>query len=353
MSRILLVSPAFHGYWRAIAAALEARGHEVETLRYDAFDSPAAKLVNKLRYELPDRLGMGAGTGIVQAGLGVPALRAALTARAVQAVRDGSPEVVVVVKGDLLGPEFWGMLADRRLPRVLWLYDELRRTAFGSPDEVVAALAGGPVASYSPADTAALRAAGIEAHWLPLAYDHRNDPPPGPARVAEIVFVGARYAGREQVLAELVQAGLPVRAFGRQWSAHPWDRARTWRIDAPAVPAGRDVDRPAAYRTMQRAAATLNLHGDQDGLTMRTFEACGVGAVQLVDRPTDGLFDEGVELARFDSPAELVELCRRALREPAWADRLRAAGRARALAEHTFDHRVAVLERLWRRSTDW
>ena len=99
---------------------------------------------------------------------------------------------------------------------------------------------------------------------------------------------------------------------------------------------------------MAASAATLNLHGDQDGFTMRTFEACGVGGVQLIDR-TDvgGLYDDGVR-------ARLVDLDRgagRAVRARPGRPRLgrraaRSGGRARTLAEHTFDHRVAVLEEL-------
>ncbi len=46
---------------------------------------------------------------------------------------------------------------------------------------------------------------------------------------------------------------------------------------------------------------------------MRTFEARGVGAVQLVDR-ADGsrYYEPGVELAVFGSAEEAVELARRA-----------------------------------------
>jgi spore maturation protein CgeB len=139
-----------------------------------------------------------------------------------------------------------------------------------------------------------------------------------------------------------------VRAYGRDWSRHPVDRLRSWNWRRPAVPAERDIDRLAAYEVMAESAATLNLHADQDGFTMRTFEACGVGAVQLIDRTDlDGLYDDGTELASWRSVGELVELCRRARVDRVWTDGLRERGRARTLAEHTFDHRVAVLEELW------
>ena len=59
---------------------------------------------------------------------------------------------------------------------------------------------------------------------------------------------------------------------------------------------------------MAGARASLNLHGDQDGFTMRTFEACGVGGLQIVDRAdVDSLYDPGSELLVFNSTQELVE----------------------------------------------
>ena len=81
---------------------------------------------------------------------------------------------------------------------------------------------------------------------------------------------------------------------------------------------------------------------------MRTFEAAGVGAVELIDRADVAAFyDPGVELLTWTTPEELSGLCHRALVDRAWTDSIRAAARARTLAEHTFDHRVAVLEGAW------
>jgi spore maturation protein CgeB len=52
-------------------------------------------------------------------------------------------------------------------------------------------------------------------------------------------------------------------------------------------------------------------------------------------------------VATWSSLEHLVELSERSRIDRAWADGLRAAGRKRTLAEHTFDHRVAVVEELW------
>ena len=332
--RVLLVSPAFHGYDAALGAAFTARGHEVVTHRYDHHPDLASRLHHHLRHELPGRLGVSQGRR----------LRAATTDAAIRALREARPDVVVVLKGDRFTPDFWQALDDSGLPRVLWLYDELRRT-----DHDVAQLADvGPIATYSSLDAIALRAQDIEATLLPLAYDHRCLPSPHTEWLDQVVFVGARYPNRETALVSLVAAGVPVQAYGRDWSGHPVDRLRTWAPRRPPVPGGRDLPRVDAYRRMAQAAAALNLHGDQDGFTMRTFEACGVGAVQLIDRvDLGGLYDPGVELAPFASLDELVELVGRARTDLTWSAGLREAGRRRTLAEHTFDHRAAILEQLW------
>jgi spore maturation protein CgeB len=334
MSRVLLVTPSFHGYGQTIAHALDRRGHATTVHAYDAKDGWWDRARHHLVAELPAVLGRDRSA----------VLSARTTAAALEVLAQHRPDVVVVVKGDVLGPDFWQAVEERRLPRVLWLYDELRRTRWkdGGLERV------GPVASYSPLDVQALGDAGVKARLLPLAYDRDLDLADSRVRRDEVSFVGARYPAREQTLLELRRAGIPVRAYGRDWSGHLVDRLRTWDWRRPDVPGERDLDRRTAYEVMAESAATLNLHTDQDGFTMRTFEACGVGAVQLIDRADlDGLYDDGTELASWRTVEELVELCERARVDRAWSDGLRARGRARTLAEHTFDHRVAVLEELW------
>lgn len=330
--RLLLVSPGFHGYHAAIAAALEARDHEVATVAYDDHGGLGGRTWHQLRHQLPRKLGAGS----------LRRLAVEQTERATRAVEEHRPDAVVVVKGDMLGESFWARLAGT--PRVTWLYDEARRTRW-TVDRLSTI---GPIATYSALDAVDLAAEDLDVRHLPLAYDHRLVPRPTEDRTHHVSFVGARYPNRERVLTVLHDAGVPVRAYGRDWSGHPVDRVRTWRVGAPPVPAGRDLSRAAAYDVMTASVGTLNLHGDQDGFTMRTFEAAGVGAVQVIDRTdVDGLYEPGVEVLTFTEVEELVEICRRLARDPRRTDRLRAAARARTLADHTFDRRVAELEAAW------
>ncbi|MCS6711630.1 glycosyltransferase family 1 protein [Brachybacterium sp. EF45031] len=149
----------------------------------------------------------------------------------------------------------------------------------------------------------------------------------------------------------LAEAGVPVRVYGRDWSGAWQDRLRTWRWRTPGLPSGRDLGRADAYGVMAASAATLNIHGDQDGFTIRTFETAGVGGVQLVDRTeVSRYYEPGVEVEVFDGADGsdgIVEVTRRLLADPARAARMREAARRRTLAEHTLTHRAAQLTELW------
>jgi len=328
--RVLLVSPVFHGYWAAIRDALEARGHTVIVHRYDESTNVLERVQNKLVHDAP-------GTAPARAA------RRAITDRAITALHAARAEALLVVKGDLLDARWWQAVADARLPTVLWLYDELERMDYAL--DLLREI--GPIASYSPRDVDALVAEGIAASHVPLGFDSltgitRRD-------VDAVTFVGARYPGREQLLRQLADASIPVKAYGREWSRHPWDVIRTRRFSDIGIPTGRDLPRSESYGVMAGSLATLNVHGDgQNGFTMRTFEAPGVAGLQLVDRPDVEMhYEVGKEALVFTSTDELIEHATRARREPRWAASVRDAGRARTLAEHTLMHRVAVVEEQW------
>ncbi len=330
---VLLISPAFHGYWQSIAAGLEAHGCRVTTHRYDDFASFRDKARNKVCYELADR--RGGTTGATRF-----ARDATRDARAV--LRATRPDAVLAVKCDIFERTLWDDIDAAGIPTTLWLYDELRRTLFASDDLSHF----GAVASYSREDTAALNAQGIAAHHLPLAFDPTVTTAPIPSD--DVVFVGARYPAREELLCAMHRAGVPVRAYGRDWSHHPADRARTWSWSRPDVPAGRQLSRATSCGVLAGGTAALNVHGDQDGFTMRTFEAAGVGALQLIDRlDLEGLYDPGVEVVPFSGADEAIEAARRAARDRAWRTKVGDAGRARTRAEHTFVHRMRELVQWW------
>lgn len=327
--KLLLLSPAFHGYWKGIQASLEASGYLVHTHIYDAPGALPERIINKLAHELPEHYRPAS-------------LASRATERAITVFTEYKPDIVLVIKGDMLTRRWWNTLAQSKVRYGTWLYDELRRMSYTEADLHHL----GALASYSPLDAAHLRSRGFEVLDMPNAYDSHCGITP--VHEEHISFVGARYTGREKTLKELHDAGLPVRAYGRSWSRHPWDIARTHMFKNPGIPTARDIDRPGAYGVMASSPATLNIHGDQDGFTMRTFEAPGVGALQVIDRPdVQRYYEPGKEVLVYETTEELIELCTRIFHESQWARRVREAGRRRTLAEHTFDQRIKILEQLW------
>lgn len=332
-ANVLLVSPCFHDYWRSIERALGSLGHHVTAHRYDEFTTLGAKTHNKLAYELADRIRPGTGTARFE--------REA-TQAAVAVLRSVHPDVVLAVKSDVIGDAFWHEADRLGAVCVLWLYDELRRTRH----DTHSLARFHAIASYSHHDVDMLRSEHVDAHHVPLGFDPVYAAPPKASR--DVVFVGARYPGREALLVDLRRRGVPVRAYGKDWSKAWADRARTWSWHRPDVPAGPQLARREANALMAGATATLNIHGDQDGFTMRTFEAAGIGALQLIDRAdVDEFYDPESEVIPFSSVEEAVELTRRAAADPQWRARVGQAARERTLAEHAFVHRARQLAALW------
>lgn len=336
--KLLLISPAFHGYYRSIAAGFESLGYRVATHCYDGYFTLGAKMRNKLLHELP------ALTPVSSWGLGGPdAAREWATERTLDAIRRERPDRVIVIKGDTLDHRVWDELDSRRIPRILWLYDDLSRHDY----TVDFLRAVGPVLSYSLDEANWLSEQGVNAHFAPNGFDPHLAPPPA-VRREEAVFVGSHYPNREALLIRLQDAGTPVRAWGRGWSHHPVDRLRTWTWLRPNIPAERDIPLAEAYRVQAEGLVAINIHGLQAGLAMRTFEVPGMGGLQAVDRPdVERFYDVGTETLVYSSPDELAELCGRARHDRAWAENIRQRGRRRSLAEHTFAHRAAQIDRWW------
>lgn len=326
---MLLLSPSFHDYDAAFAKAFATQGVDVTTHLYDRNATFRAKARTKALFELPEKLGAdrtGARAEVATRG-------------ALAALREVRPDLVLIIKGDVLGADVWEHLRASGTPHVLWLYDELRRTRW-SPDALAALPS---IATYSALDATALQQQGLESAHVPLGFDHLMPFPRRP-RSGEVTFIGARYPQRELLMSAIAAQGTPARAFGRDWSADPRDRLRTWSWRRPEVPAGRDLDRAAAYGVMEASAGTLNIHGDQDGFTMRTFEAAGVGAVQICDRAdVSEHYEPGAEVLVAESPEEMRETAARLVRDPGAVETLRAAARRRTLAEHTLVQRARNL----------
>lgn len=333
--RVLVVSPGFHGYASSLERTLVSLGYDARAHVYDHAHSAI------------DRVGIRALHTRPQSAQAHTA-QSAVSDRAMSVLREHRPDAVLVVRGDLLDDRWWEALESSKAKRVVWFYDELRRMRY-TADRLQTI---GPIATYSPLDAAVLQQKGLPARCVPLAFDALQ--PVDRRSVPAVTMIGARYPSRESVMRRLTEAGVPTIAYGRDWSRHPLDVLRTRFFTHPGSKTARQLDRSAAYGVMQGSIATLNLHGDQDGFTMRTFEAAGVGGVQICDRTDVAQFYEVVgaddpsgEVFAFRDEAELTTICQRIIADSAFTERIRARARAHTLAHHTLAHRLAELAAMW------
>jgi spore maturation protein CgeB len=179
------------------------------------------------------------------------------------------------------------------------------------------------------------RALGRPAEYLGLGFDpalFRPIPEPGPP--IPLVFVGSPDPDRDLALGSVADLGLAC--FG------------------PGRPEG-PVFGDRLVRLLSRAAVALNVHvwfGSDPttgrygtGANQRVYEIAGVGRCQLCDAKADLLraFEEDREIVLYRTVPELREKAMALLADPARAAELGERGRRRALAEHTWAHRVREL----------
>ncbi len=243
------------------------------------------------------------------------------------------PDVVLVFKGAGLEPEAIERLKPAARARWFnWFPDSPHlldlSLRIGRGYDVVFAFDSSMVARHV--------ALGRDARYLAEGCEpafHRPLPDPRWPRAA-IAFVGSREPGRAAALESVADLGL-----------------RVWGPDWPAGPLYGDH----FIKAFSNADLALNVHqffGEPaergwygTGANRRVFELAAIGTVQLCDAKTDIArnFTNGREIVLFRSPDELRSLARDLLGDPARRAALAAAARQRALAEHTWGHRLTEM----------
>lgn len=191
---------------------------------------------------------------------------------------------------------------------------------------------------------AKFRRVGLDAELLHEAMNPEWHRPVAEQASDRIVVAGSFYGYRQFLVRRLLAAGVPVEMYG----------ARLPRWVDPEIAAkhtGRFVVREEKSRVFGAALGCLNSTALSEGnsLNCRAFEIAGAGGLQLLEyRPAvEECFDPGRELLVFNSVEELLEQIAWAKADPAGARAIRRAGAARALAHHTYAHRLTrIIDRI-------
>ena len=174
-------------------------------------------------------------------------------------------------------------------------------------------------------------AEGSRAIFFPEASDPALFAPGDGTKEFDVSFVGASYGVRGEIVGRLERAGVRVQAYGNGW------------------PAGRiptdDVPRLFARSKIVLGSGTVGHCDDFVALKLRDFDAPMSGSLYLTHDNPDfpALFEVGRELATFHTIDEAVDRARHYLASDAEREAIAAAGRARCLAEHTWEARVRLL----------
>ena len=252
------------------------------------------------------------------------------------------PEVILVYKGETLGPDLLERFKAETGAVLLNLF----------PDNPLLTI---PFECLEPYDLIlskerygirALELAGLRTlyylpHYCDPALHHQVELTPAERERygAEVSFVGHHYPYRERFFREL--ADLPLALWGRGWE----------RAASPAV---RQLARRATVSdrallcVFSGSRINLNLHhplNDIVGVNDRTFFLAGSRAFQLVDWKADlgEFFKEGEEIVTYRSPAECRNLIGYYRAHPDEAAAIALNAQRRAYRDHTCQRRVEEL----------
>ena len=294
----------------------------------------------RLRQRALERLGCAVATFdlLGSGGWLTRVRRTSLEERLTRAVAQAAPVVVLVLEGtQLASPLIAALRRESGAVWVNWFCDGRRSVeavhAVASDYDVVFVAGTGAAARLADSSHPAIR-------YLPAGCDpsvHR------PLRSrdrfrANVVFAGSATPYREQVLAELVEFGLAV--WGPGWR----------RTKLRDYCRGELLEHTDYVRAYAGASVAVDVPWDDGesldfGCTRRVFELAAIGIPQVsfgcgdVERH----FDAETEVLACHSVADLKGLTGELLHNRPWAEQLAAAARQRAIAQHTYVHRMGTL----------
>lgn len=191
------------------------------------------------------------------------------------------------------------------------------------------------------------RALGVDSEYLRLAFHSAVLDRLGQAgreRPRGLTFVGSvdpRVHAEGVALLEHAARELPLEAFG--YGAEQLQPGSPLRAAHGGEAWGLDM-----YRLLAESRVTLNRHiaaAEGKANNMRLYEATGVGALLITEAAPNlaDIFEPGREVVTYDGSKDLVDKARHYLEHDDERRAIAAAGQARTLREHTYDHRVREL----------
>jgi spore maturation protein CgeB len=182
-----------------------------------------------------------------------------------------------------------------------------------------------------------------QAHYLPeccRADLHTLGPAPGVAETRDLGTAGNIHPARAAVLKRLIKEGHRVTVWGPPVAK--WMQEFSHQIET--LPFVANHEKVRAFRSCKIILNTTH-PAEVEGTNVRTFEAAAAGAFQLVNHRSalGSLFELDKEIVTFRSLDDLLDKVRHYLPRESERRAIADQAQARALAEHTYQHRLTSI----------
>lgn len=335
--KVLLVNPVYGGSLPAAhhsAAALTKLGHEVEVFRSEAFASgqEMAETFNRIDHQKIFRSGI---VTLLSEGVELKA-------------KEFQPDLVLALAQAPLHIPALSRLEKSGIPTAFWFVEDYRALPYWRD---VAAGYGYFFGIQKGDFSSELAGSGVVRHaYLPTAAAPEVHTPVELSREeleefgSPLSFVGAGYHNRQRFFRGLLDYRFKI--WGSEWTLTP-------PLGPHIQRKGSRIDTETCVKIFNASSINLNLHSSTchegvdpsgDFVNPRTFEIASCGAFQLVDQRSlmGDLFSPG-EIETFGSISELREKIDHYLADPDARRAIARRGRARVLAEHTYEGRMEEL----------
>jgi spore maturation protein CgeB len=176
------------------------------------------------------------------------------------------------------------------------------------------------------------RKEGCPALYFPEASDPDIfHPMPESPKLYEVSFVGSRYGIREKIVLALRKAGIDVVAYGSGW-----ERGRIATEEVPKL---------FAQSRIVLGVSAIGHCADFVGLKLRDFDGPMSGSCYLTQHNDDlnDLYTIGTEVVTYRDVDDCIGKAKFLLANDVQREEIAAAGRERALKDHTWDRRFENL----------
>ena len=180
----------------------------------------------------------------------------------------------------------------------------------------------------------------LNAHYMPEAINPAWHKPVATRANNSTVIAGNFYGYRQVLVKQLLKDGVELSLYGNGLPLWTLPEIKQHGI-------AKYIVKEEKSRVFGAALACLNTSTQREGnsLNCRAFEVAGAGGLQMMEfKPIVAeAFEPGKEILVFNEYEELLDLLARAKRSYAEMIPIRENGARRALAEHTYRHRLTAM----------